>query len=185
MELEKYCNGDYYIICSCEGTAEEDVINWLLDEDKLLFSRKNLVGEHRGKVTRLRTAKKIENKILGFDFDKSVVIFRIIDSKNEKFQLGNLYRESCGVVNYVTNPEIEILIITINGDLQKYMKKFSRIKASEYAKDEYKIKNIKQKGTFREVFGNDVNLLVEALKEHKRVKGKNHLTIYDLIRESK
>lgn len=58
MGVEEYCNGDYLIICSCEGTAEEDIINWLLDEDKLLFSREDLIYKN---ITRLRTAKKIEN----------------------------------------------------------------------------------------------------------------------------
>ncbi|MEA1975237.1 MAG: hypothetical protein U9N10_06710 [Bacillota bacterium] len=181
MGVEKYCNGDYLIICICEGTAEEDVINWLLDEDLLLFSRDELVGKTRGKLTRTRKANKIESEILSYDFDKDVVIFRIIDSKNEKFELGNLYKERHDVVNYITNPEIEILMISKCGELDKYTRKFSRQKPNEYAKEQYKVKKIKSKGTFYDFFEGDINLLIGALREHKSKKGKGHLTIYDLL----
>ena len=183
MGVEKYCNGDYLIICICEGTAEEDVINWFLDEDMLLFSRDDLIGKTRGKVTRTRKAKRIESEILSYDFDKEVVIFRIVDSKNEKFKLGNLYKERHDVINYITNPEIEVLMITKCGDLDKYTKKFSHQKPSEYAKAYYKVKNIKSQGTFCDFFEGDINLLNEALKEHKSKKGKGHLTIYDLLKK--
>lgn len=38
MELKKYFTGDYYVLCLCEGTAEKEIIEWLLEENKLLFS---------------------------------------------------------------------------------------------------------------------------------------------------
>lgn len=183
MGIEAYCNGDYLIICICEGTAEEEVINWLLEEDRLLFSRDHIIGKTRGKVTRTRKARKIESEILSYDFDKDVVIFRIVDSKNEKFELGNLYKERHDVINYVTNPEIEILMIINCGDLSKYARKYSHQKPSEYAKEQYKIKHIKSKGTFYDFFKGDIDSLINAIKEHKSKKGKGHLTIDDLIKK--
>lgn len=100
MEVKDYCNGDYYIICSCEGTAEEEIINWLLDEERLLFTREQLVEK---KITRIRPAKGIEKKFLSLDYgNKSVVIFRIIDSSNEQFKLSNLYKDRYDVCDYIT-----------------------------------------------------------------------------------
>lgn len=182
MGVKDYCNGDYFIICICEGRAEEEVINWLLDEEKLLFKRSDLVGKNRYKITRIRKAKKIESEILNFDFDKPVVIFRILDSKNEKFEFGKLYKERYSVINYITNPEIEILMITIRGDLHKYTTKHSKQKPSEYAKTQYRIKNIKQSGVFYDFFDGEIDLLLESLEEHKSKKGKDHLTIFDLLK---
>lgn len=39
MELSKY------FACICEGTAEEVIINILLDSDKLIFNRNNMIEE--------------------------------------------------------------------------------------------------------------------------------------------
>ena len=39
MELSKY------IACLCEGTAKEVIINILLDNDKLIFNRSQLIEE--------------------------------------------------------------------------------------------------------------------------------------------
>ena len=180
MDVKEYCNGDYLIICSCEGTAEEDTINWLLDEDKLLFSREDLIYK---KITRLRTAKKIENEFLNLDYDKPVVIFRVLDSTKEVFQLGKLYKDRFDVCDYITNPEIEILMVIDAGDLDSYTKKFSRFKPSDYLSNTYKIKGIKKSGMIREFFNGDIERLILSIREHKSKKGKKHLTLFDLLKD--
>ena len=50
MEFSKY------IGCICEGTAEQVIINILLDNNKLIFDRKNLLEED---VLRSRSGQKI------------------------------------------------------------------------------------------------------------------------------
>lgn len=50
MEFSKY------IACICEGTAEQVIINILLDNNKLIFDRKNLLEED---VLRSRSGQKI------------------------------------------------------------------------------------------------------------------------------
>lgn len=181
MELKDYCNGTYSIICICEGTAEEDVMNWLLDEDRLILKRKDLVGKNRYQLTRTRKVRKIENEMLNLDFEKPVVIFRIIDSRSEKFVLSNLYKHRFDVVSFRTNPEIEILMISFKGDLHRFMTKHSREKPSVYATKKYKLKHIKQKGMMKSFFDGNINSLIASLKTHKSKIGRNHLTIYDLI----
>ena len=179
MGIINECNGEYYVICICEGTAEQEILEWLLDEDKLLFKREDLIGK---KTERSRTSKKIEDSYLSLDYDKPVYIIRIIDSKNEKFELGKLYKDRYKVFNLITNPEIEMLMIIHNGDYSDYTNKHADKKPSTYASIEYKIRNIKQSGTIKNFFNNDIDSLIEAIREHKRCKGKGHYTIADLLK---
>lgn len=76
-----------YVLCICEGTAEEAIIDLLLDNDMLQFSRSQLINNH--KVTRIRKVRDIENQFLNIDYsDRGLIILRILDSKRV-FQ-GNL-----------------------------------------------------------------------------------------------
>lgn len=181
MEIKNYCTGEHYILCLCEGTAEEDIMNWLLDENRLLFTRKDLIDK---KFIRTRIVKKIEDIYLSLDYDKPIVIMRIIDSKKEKFNLGNLYKGRFEVMNIITNPEIEILMIVNRGDLHSYATKQTRekLKPSEYAAKHYRIKKIKQSGTMKDFFNNDIDSLVHSIREHKSKKGKGHYTLADIIK---
>lgn len=55
MELSKY------IACICEGTAERVIIDLLLDNNKLIFSRESLIERE---VLRCRSGKKFEEQYL-------------------------------------------------------------------------------------------------------------------------
>lgn len=179
MGVINECNGAYYVICICEGTAEQDIIEWLLDEDKLLFKRTDLIGK---KTERSRTSRIIESLYLNLDYDKPVYIIRIIDSKKEKFELSKLYKDRFKIYNIITNPEIEMLMIIQNGDYLQYTNKHSDKKPSEYACVEYKIKKIKQRGTMKIFFNDKVDELIACIMQHKSCKGKGHLTIADLLK---
>lgn len=54
MELTKY------IACICEGAAEQAIIELLLDNGKLIFTRDNLLD---GEILRCRSAKTLKNSI--------------------------------------------------------------------------------------------------------------------------
>lgn len=53
MQIAELKAGNVYILCICEGTAEEEVINMLLDNNKLIFTREDLID---CKVIRTRKA---------------------------------------------------------------------------------------------------------------------------------
>lgn len=59
QDLGALCEG--YVVCSCEGAAEEAV----MDNECLIFDRKSLVGR---KVTRRRKAEDIQQQFLNRDF---------------------------------------------------------------------------------------------------------------------
>lgn len=50
-----------YIACICEGGAERAILDLLLDSDKLIFQRKDLIEED---VLRCRSGKEFESRYL-------------------------------------------------------------------------------------------------------------------------
>lgn len=55
MKLETYLEG--YIACICEGSAEQAIMDLLLDNERLLISRGQLLDEE---IIRCRKAKNFE-----------------------------------------------------------------------------------------------------------------------------
>ncbi|OFK62056.1 hypothetical protein HMPREF2811_10660 [Globicatella sp. HMSC072A10] len=69
----------------CEGSAEEAIIELLLMNNCLIIENdESLLNE--GPI-RTRSADQFVNKHLGFSFKATINVYRIIDSKNEKFNL--------------------------------------------------------------------------------------------------
>lgn len=102
MELSKY------IACICEGTAEEVIMDILLEHDKLIFNRNQLLEEA---PIRCRDAKKFEARYLRKGFTNKISIIRILDSRRENFKLSKAYAHKVNVINIITAPKIEMLVI--------------------------------------------------------------------------
>lgn len=102
MELAKYK------ACICEGAAENAIMDILLDADLLIFSREEMLEEA---VIRCREGKKFEQKYLRKGFNDKISVIRILDSRREKFKIGKAYEHKIDVVNIITAPEIEMLIM--------------------------------------------------------------------------
>lgn len=108
-----------YIAVLCEGTAEEIIINILLDNNCLIIDRSNLIEE---KPLRVRSAKNFENNYLRKGFNDKISVVRILDSKHENFKLSKAYMHKVDVINIITAPEIEMLIILSEGKYNEYKK---------------------------------------------------------------
>ena len=104
MELTKY------IACICEGAAEQAIIELLLDNGKLIFTRDNLLD---GEILRCRSAKNFEKQHLRKGFTEQITVLRILDSRGENFKLSKAYEHKIKVVNVITAPEIEMLVMMI------------------------------------------------------------------------
>lgn len=102
MELSKYK------AVICEGAAEAAIIDLLVDHNLLIFSREEMLDE---RVIRSRTAKKFEERYLRKGFNGQISIIRILDSRRKNFRLSKAYQHKISVINVVTTPEIEMLII--------------------------------------------------------------------------
>lgn len=72
MELSKY------VACICEGTAEEVIVSKLLDADRLIFTRDNLLD---GEIIRTRGAAAFEQRYLRKGFQCKITVLRVLDSR--------------------------------------------------------------------------------------------------------
>ena len=84
MELAKYK------ACICEGSAEEAIIDILVDNDLLIFKREEMLEEC---VIRCRSAKRFEERYLRKGFEEQISVIRILDSRREEFRLSKAYEQ--------------------------------------------------------------------------------------------
>ena len=152
-----------YIACICEGSAEQTVVRKLLDNNMLIFTYDDLIEED---VLRCRDAKTFEDKYLRKGFTEKITVYRILDSRRENFRLSKAYAEKVDVINIITAPEIEMLVILAEGKYSDY-KKYGK-KPSLYCKEKLGYRDVK--GTkFVNKYFDDINKLIASIREYKRV----------------
>ena len=146
-----------YIACICEGGAETAIMNMLLDQNKLIFSRDELL---EGEILKTRKGKDFETRYLKKDFAGKIKV---------------------EIVNVITAPEIEMLIICNEGKYLDFEKR-KNMSPSEYCKSILKMKNVKSVSFVKEYFS-DISVLEKSLYEYKRISKvrKDEKTIYDLL----
>lgn len=169
-----------YVACICEGSAEQAVLDLLIDHHKLIFEREELLEEQ---MLQCRRGKEFENRYLKKGFSEKITVYRILDSRNENFKISKAYEHKVDVINVVTAPEIEMLIILNEGKYKEY--KGTGEKPSVFCKSRLKYKNVKSYEFIRTYFS-DIDVLVNALYEYKRVSKvhKNEKTLCDLLKAS-
>lgn len=165
----------YHPVISCEGTAEKVAVDILLEADALVFPKADVVD-----VTRLRKASDIQDKYLNLDYDWPLCVVRVLDSRKERFKLGNLYAGRFPVVSYVTYPEIEVLAIIREGAWRRW--RGGRMKPSDFCKQELGMREVKREGFLRGYW--DADSLTAAARVYRRLSKipKGKLCLADLIR---
>ena len=169
------------VACICEGGAETAIIDMLVDNDLLIFTRDHMLNED---VIRCRSAKEFEQRYLRKGFESKITVLRILDSHSEGFRLSPAYEQKVDVIKVVTSPEIEMLLILAEGKYNDYIKKASFMSPSTFCKQELKKKgNIKSQEYVRNYFS-DINILISAIREYKRIKKlkKGEVYLADLLR---
>lgn len=168
-----------YTACICEGGAERVILDLLLDHDKLIFARNELLEEE---ILESRKGKDFEEKYLRREFDGKITVYRILDSRRENFKISKAYQNKVDVINVITAPEIEMLIIC-NERKYKDFKKKKNMSPNEYCKVVLKMKQVKSVSFVKSYFS-DISVLESSLYEYKRVSNvrKNEKTIWDLLK---
>lgn len=161
-----------YILCLCEGKTEWAIIDILLDNKKLKFSREALVGE---KVHLRMSGDELTREFLQFDYDKELIIFRILDSVKENLCIKKPYNRY-QVFNFYTSHEIELVFIHYDNLYKEFEKKKSIVKASEFYKSQNN--NYNKSYEYAINYLDDIEKLTESIKKSKR---KDKLGIYDLM----
>lgn len=164
------------IACLCEGSMEQAIMEILLDNNRLIFEREQLLEEE---ILRCRSAKNFERDYLNKTTNEMITVYRILDSTNEKFKLSGPYLKRVTVVNIITAPEIEMLVIHAEGKYDDYSRK--RMKPSDYVKQHLKIGKIKSYDFAKRYFADD-DVLVEAIQQYKQKSAKKNGTLADLLK---
>lgn len=169
-----------YVACICEGSAEQAIISLLLENDKLIFTTQEMLDNE---IIRCRDAKTFESRYLRKGFKEKITVLRILDSRRENFKLSKAYAKKIDVINIITAPEIEMLII-FNENKYKEFKKYAK-KPSEFCKSILKYRNVKNYDFVKEYFA-DIDALIKTIVEYKRVSDiKNgEYTIFDLLKKT-
>ena len=116
----------------CEGSNELQIINILLEHDKLILGRDDLVDlrpfhARQLKSTAIQTA-------LGLYPGNDIKILRVGDSLNDPLKiLKDMEHRFVGVEKYCTKPELEMLLIIAEGLEAEYDKVKSKEKANAAA----------------------------------------------------
>ncbi len=168
-----------YLACICEGGAEHAILDLLLNNHKLIFEREELIDEE---VLKCRRGQDFEEKYLKKGFSEKITVYRVLDSRNENFKLRKAYEKKVDVVNVITAPEIEMLIICNEGKYREF--KSTKEKPSTYCKHILKYKNVKSYDFIYEYFC-DIDVLINALHEYRRVAKvrRNEKTLWDLLKQ--
>lgn len=169
-----------YIACICEGGAETAIMNMLLDQNKLIFSRDELL---EGEILKTRKGKGFETLLFekGFCKVKIKMYIRVLDTRRENFKISKAYQHKVEIVNVITAPEIEMLIICNEGKYLDFEKR-KNMSPSEYCKSILKMKNVKSVSFVKEYFS-DISVLEKVFMNIRRISKvrKDEKTIYDLL----
>ena len=108
-------------------------------------------------------------------------MLRILDSRREQFKLSKAYEHKIEVINVITAPEIEMLVILGEGKYDEYKK--SGKKPSDFCKTDLKYPNVKSTD-FIKVYFSDVNFLISAITEYRRVSNipNGEYSLFDLLK---
>ena len=105
----------------------------------------------------------------------------ILDSRREEFRLSKAYEKKVDVINVITAPEIEMLIIHSEGAYERF--KRSGKKPSEFCKSDLRMHNVKSYDFVKDYFSNP-QTLVNAIKEYRRTANipKGEYSLSDLLK---
>ncbi len=172
-----------YIICSCEGNAEQAAIDLLIYGNRLCFGKEDLMD---GQCTQIRTGKHIAETFLSIEAERDIAILRILDRPKEKLVLPRIYRLGMNipVFDVITRPEIEILHIIACNRYQDF-KSQRELSASAYCKSLFaqgrNRPKIKSKEFMYQQYEEDLDSLVHAITEYKRLTDQQEYCLADLL----
>lgn len=159
----------------CEGPNELEVIRILLENDKLIYTSNDLltlIPFHARQIASSSAVKTALNLYHG-----PVTVLGVGDTQNEKLKIPVQYKDQIAEVKkFCTKPELEMLLIISEDLVSEYEKQKSSVTPKSFCKKyiSYNRKRYDNSTAFyRDYYGNRVNLLVDAIKKYKQLKGKH------------
>lgn len=174
----------------CEGPNERAVMEILLDANKLIFARDDVLGLRPLHARQIAGSAIVKTELNLFS--GSVEVLRIGDTLTDRFQIPEEYKGKIGSVRkYCTKPEIEMLLILAEG-LQD---EFGKVKAGKkkqsakaFSKEHISWGRTRYDNStqfYVDYFGNRPEVLVQAILRYKQTQGahrKDEGYLADLLR---
>ena len=170
------------IACIYEGSAEKAILDLLMENNCLSFTRDDLLS---GDFIRRISGKAFATRYLGYSLrDKSVEIIRVQDSKNARLGLPSAFNRIISKeTRCLTRPEIEMLIVLAEDKYEDYCKK--KQKPSEYCKSSLKLADVKNYDFVYDYFS-EIDKLLHAIKkydEYSHKDSKDEISLYDILND--
>lgn len=117
-------------------------------------------------------------------FKGSITVLRILDSRRERFALRKEYEHKVNIINVITAPEIEMLVILNENKYVEFKK--SKKKPSDYCVSNLKLRNVKSYDFVTEYFS-DINKLLSAIKKYAEISRipREEYSLLDLVDSEK
>lgn len=175
------------LLIMCEGPNELEIIKILLHHNCLRFTMEDLVNLMPYHARQLDKSTVIQNALALYQGEFKIL--RIGDALSEKLRIPVMYKDRVAdVEKYCTKPELEMLLIIAENLDKEFEKVKSSVKPKNFAKSNIKCGRRKYDNSTRfytDYFGDNVELLVNSIKNYKRKKGnhkKDELYLADLLK---
>lgn len=159
----------------CEGPNELEIIQMLLEYDKLIFTEDdllNLVPYHARQIGNNAAVKTALNLYQG-----DVHVLRIGDKLNDELKVPREYKGKIkDIKKYCTKPELEMLLIISENIDSEFEKVKSKVSPKMFSKENIVYNRTRYNNStvfYREYYGERIDLLVDTIKRYKQLKGKH------------
>ncbi|HEC2148025.1 TPA: hypothetical protein R1903_001564 [Staphylococcus delphini] len=176
----KRINGNDLVACIVEGKTEKIILEMILEDDLLFFSKDNLLDQKILEI-KFRNPKIFTDTYLTLSYHNTELYLIVIKDDKKDYKIPNPYnRQITKKLMVTTSPEIEILMIISLNKYDEYTKKYkSKYKPSEYLKIHfYNKQNIKSEKFIRD-FYKKYSLRDAIEKYHSYTT--NSTTLFDLF----
>ena len=164
-----------------EGGAETAILRLLIENRRLIFEPEDL---YKGKIFSQRSAKAFA-KELNLETSRKIHIYRVIDSRTERFVLPKVYDHKVSVIDTLyTRPEIEMLYVIDSGRYEEFQRSGIQ-KPSEFIKKLVKPKKpFKSQQVVTDYWAGRMDDLVSAIREYARMSVDDYAqTLAVLLKE--
>ncbi|HBK02771.1 MAG TPA: GNAT family acetyltransferase [Clostridiales bacterium] len=174
------------ILIMCEGPNELKVINLLLDNDKLKFTRDDLL-DMRPFHARQLTSPQLKPALDAYHGE--IEIYRIGDKMSDTLKIPKELSPTVKLqAKFCTKPELEMLFIIAENKVQDFEKVKAKQKPKDFCKKNVVFNRKKYDNStafYEDYFSTRINLLISAITEYHRTHGKHKKDegyLFDLLK---
>ena len=159
----------------CEGPNELEIIRMLLEYNMLIFTEDNLlnlVPYFARQIKNNATVKTALNLYKG-----EVKVLRVGDKLNDELKIPKEYKNQITkVIKYCTKPELEMLLIISENNFTEFEKVKSKKSPKIFSKENISYNRMPYDNStkfYRNYYEGRIDLLVNSIKQYKRLKEKH------------